>query len=315
MSLIHPFNCTIEDDPAAAAAGEVLPSHWNGDHVIVDGLEFPDESPTAPAANVLKLFNNKKAGRVMAAYKSSFDGNGVLLQPFAFNGQVTAWLPSFGSSTLSNFGTITSIGTGAATAATPNTTSKPTSINRQEYLVTATATNAIAGWRSTVPNYYRGAAYNGFFVFMRGNPATGCSNTSMRFSMGMRNSTSAPADVNPSTLLNSIVFGWDDTDANCQIMYNDGTGTATKIDLGELWPVPVADRSVMYDVYIYAPRNSDSVFVMVEELVSGNIATAELTTDIPSQTTGLAAYIVASVGGVSSVVGIGFGGCYIETPK
>ena len=28
----HVFNCGIADDPTAAAAGEVLPSHWNADH-------------------------------------------------------------------------------------------------------------------------------------------------------------------------------------------------------------------------------------------------------------------------------------------
>ena len=30
----HQFNCTIPDDPTAAGAGMVLPSHWNGTHAI-----------------------------------------------------------------------------------------------------------------------------------------------------------------------------------------------------------------------------------------------------------------------------------------
>ena len=33
-SITHTFQSAIEDDPAAAAAGEVLPSHWNAEHTI-----------------------------------------------------------------------------------------------------------------------------------------------------------------------------------------------------------------------------------------------------------------------------------------
>src|SRR5690348_223214 len=33
-TVTHAFNCNIADDPAAAAKGEVLISHWNAEHVV-----------------------------------------------------------------------------------------------------------------------------------------------------------------------------------------------------------------------------------------------------------------------------------------
>ena len=34
MPVTHTFVSAIADDPASAAAGEVLPSHWNASHII-----------------------------------------------------------------------------------------------------------------------------------------------------------------------------------------------------------------------------------------------------------------------------------------
>jgi hypothetical protein len=34
LTVTHGFTSAIADDPAAEAAGEVLPSHWNADHVV-----------------------------------------------------------------------------------------------------------------------------------------------------------------------------------------------------------------------------------------------------------------------------------------
>lgn len=39
----HVFNCTLPDDPAQAAQGEILVSHWNADHQLVGS---PDPGPT-----------------------------------------------------------------------------------------------------------------------------------------------------------------------------------------------------------------------------------------------------------------------------
>src|SRR5690349_5525320 len=38
ITVKHAFNCNIADDPAAAAKGEVLISHWNADHTVTGSL-------------------------------------------------------------------------------------------------------------------------------------------------------------------------------------------------------------------------------------------------------------------------------------
>lgn len=312
MSLKHPFNCAIEDDPAAVAAGQVKPSDWNAPHVIEDGLDLPAETPAAPLADVARAYGKKLAGRMMVAFKNKH-GIDTLIQPYQGDGQIAMWQANHGSTSLSAYGA--TAGTTAGTATNGNTalSSKVQSINTVEFLVTTAATTAIASWRFTAEKWVRGNTVSGgLFFHMRNAPATGASNTSQRFFMGMRNLTSAPTDVNPSTLVNCIGFGWDAADANCQIFHNDASGTATKIDLGASWPVPVADRAAMYDVMIYAAPNTDSVFVYVKDLATGLEATAELTTDIPAQTTYLTPMTYASVGGVSSVVGIRFASCYLQ---
>lgn len=37
LQVTHTFNCAIADDPTAAAAGEILPSHWNAAHTVSGG--------------------------------------------------------------------------------------------------------------------------------------------------------------------------------------------------------------------------------------------------------------------------------------
>ena len=76
-----------------------------------------------------------------------------------------------------------------------------------------------------------GYGSSGFKVTMRGGPDTGTSTATDRFFMGLKPAAN-PTDVNPSTLANIVGMGWDSADTNVQIMTNDASGTATKIDLG-----------------------------------------------------------------------------------
>lgn len=314
MSIIHAFNCALSDDPESVAGGDILPSHWNAPLVISDGVDFPDETTTAttPTLDVAKTYGKKLAGRMMLAYKNKH-GIDTLIQPYQGDGQITMWQANHGSTSLSAYGAIAGTNAGTATNANMALTSKVQSINAVELLVTTAATTAIASWRFSAAQWVRGNGVSGgFFFHMRCAPATGASNTSQRFFMGMRNSTSSFTDVDPSTMVNCIGFGWDAGDANCQFFSNDASGTATKTDLGASWPVPVTDRAAMYDVMIYASPNTSSVFIYVKNLATGLEATAELSTDIPAQTTYLTPGTYASVGGVSSVVGIRFSSCYLQ---
>lgn len=311
MPLIHPFTCTIEDNAIDAAAGRVLPSHWNQEHVVSNGIDLPAETVTAPAADIVRLYGLKVCSKMQTAISLSRNEESAWLQTHIGRGRVGMLAAGINSSAFNTLGLGLGIITGTSTTAGISYASKYGTFVRQDILqATASATN-IASWRYSATAWARTLTLSGFFVILRAGVATGASNTSSRFFVGMRNNViSAPTDVDPSTQVNQIGVGWDSADANVQIMFNDSTGTSSKINLGASWPVPVADRSEFYELQIYAPRNSTSVFVSVTELVSGRNAVAELTTDLLNASVGPIAY--ASVGGVSDVIGLTFGLFYSE---
>ena len=147
----------------------------------------------------------------------------------------------------------------------------------------------------------------------RWGPATGLVATHRAF-VGMRGSVAAPTDVDPSTLTNICGMGYDSADANIQFMYNDASGTATKIDLGASFPKPSAARTAVYEIALFAPPGTtQSLTYEITDLTTGAVATGTVTTGIPAASQFLAPYAYMSVGGTSSVVAIALMGLYIET--
>lgn len=222
-------------------------------------------------------------------------------------------MPRHGATTLDGVGGTMST-TGTATAATWDTTNAHTRMTRVDYLVTTAATTAVAGVRCSNPGaiYTRtsGSGYGGFRISIIAGPATGVATTTMRFFVGVANSTAAPTDVQPSSLVSMIGLGWDSADATVQIMCNDATGTAIKTDTG--WTVPTADRTAMYRVELWCNPDASGVSYSVTDMAAGATLTGTLTTDIPSGTTGLTPRAYASAGGTSSVIGLAFGGAIAE---
>ena len=124
----------------------------------------------------------------------------------------------------------------------------------------------------------------------------------------------APTDVNPSTLVNMVGMGWDNGDTNIQFMYNDGTGAATKVDLGASFPRPAVADDTLYEVILFSPPGTtQSVGYMITDLKNDVSTSGVVTTNLPSTTTLLAPNAWVSVGGTSSVIGIVSAGIYIET--
>jgi hypothetical protein len=200
--------------------------------------------------------------------------------------------------------------TGTATAASPATTNTFTRQRRVEALVTVAATNAVAGWRSSVESWSVGgsvAGQGGFRLLLRWGPATGVATaaaTSRAFA-GMTVATAAPTDVDPSTLVSMVGMGWDDTDANVQIMHNDAAGTATKVDLGASFPRPTVDRTTAYELELYSPPGTtQAVAWRVRDITTGVEATGDIITDLPAATGLMVPRCWMSVGGTSSVIGV-----------
>lgn len=207
--------------------------------------------------------------------------------------------------------------TGAATAAPAKAiTNAQTRARKVEILATVAVTTAIAGYRSAIAHLLRGnaAGVGGFRSVQTWGPATGASVTTTRAFVGLTALTSAPTDVQPSTLVNCIGMGWDSADTNIQLMHNDASGTCTKVDLGSDFPVPTVDRTDWYTVDIWCSANESKLNYKVTNHNNGAVVTGDtgVSTDIPANTTFLAERGWHSVGGTSSIVGFTFGGYYFQ---
>ena len=194
--------------------------------------------------------------------------------------------------------------TGAATGTTISSSSpyraRP---HKYEYVVSTASTSAVAGYRGQGDEVRRD---DGFVYSVTWGPVIGVSNTSKRAFAGLRNSPSAPTDVSPTTLVECFGMGWDDAnDTNIQIFHNDNSGTATQIDLGSGFPIPTADRTDFYTLYIYVPKGGAGYYYKVVDESDGTSTTGLVTTDLVASSSFMRPFNYTSVGGVSAQTGIG----------
>jgi len=311
MGIKHAFESAKSDGGDATL---VQPSDWNDDHAIDGVIELPKvDSPGTPTADTVGLFGRKVAGRMLPAFTSP-SGLDSALQPLLARNKI-GWVQPNGNATTLGVMGLALTATGTATAANVATTNRHTWMRRLNYLVTAAATSAVAGWRSTAAQFGRGnaAGMGGFTFICRWGPATGVSTSTNRAFVGMRNVTTAPTDVQPSSLVNLLGFGWDAADTNIQFMHNDASGTATKVDLGGSFPVPTSDATQAYECALFCAPNGSTIYYEFTDLTTGAVAAGSVTTDLPSTTTLLAPFGYMSVGGTSSVIGIALMSLYLET--
>jgi len=212
---------------------------------------------------------------------------------------------------------MTVTGQGTSTGVTVAATNFRTLMKWREWLVTVAAATAIASLRGHGQQYAVGGAaagQGGFCFTCVFSPATGVANASHRLLVGMRNSNGAPVDVEPSAGTNTAFIGYDAADAHFQMMHNDGAGSCTKINLGAAFPKPTADRTKAYRATLYSPPGPvQLVGYLLEDLETNARASGVVTTDLPAVWSLLCPYAQISVGGVSSVVGIGVNTFAVET--
>jgi hypothetical protein len=272
-------------------------------------------TPSAPAADGLKLFGRRVGGRMMPAFMGP-SGLDSSVQPTFARNKMGLFMPAGNGGADSQLGFVVTAA-GTATAENVATTNLHNYMRRRSWRITTASTTAVAGLRGGALQWSLGgtaAGLGGFHLVWRWGPATGVATATHRAFVGMRNTTAAPTDVNPSTQTNICGMGYDSADTNIQFMYNDGTGTATKIDLGAGFAKPNADLTSVYEIAMFAPPGTtQSLSYEVTNLVSGAVATGTVTTDIPTTSTLLNPFGYMSVGGTSSVIGFATMGLYIES--
>jgi hypothetical protein len=294
----------------APATGQVLKfngTNWVNDTDATGGggggqsaIQLQEEGTNLGASGTVDTIN--VTGDNLVASRA---GNVVTLAGKRYKREARA-VPIANSTTLSTLGLqITASGT--ATAATPAITNVNTQNVKIEYLVTVAATTAIAAFRQATNTLWRGnaAGLGGFRSRIRWGNATGGTVATTRAFAGLTALTTAPSDVEPSTLVSMIGMGWDAADANIQLMHNDAAGVATKIDLGASFPVPTTDRSVVYEIELSCLPNATSIEYKITNVGNGAVAQGSIiSADIPANNILLSARGWISVGGTSSVIGI-----------
>jgi len=226
-----------------------------------------------------------------------------------------SWSQSGGGTTITAWGPAQTA-TGTATAVTQLTTNDYTYNPRLEYLVTVAATTAVAGWRSgsAVFNMGTTSTNGGLNYYCIWGNATGAATATTRCFVGIQASTSAPTDVEPSTLVNMFGVGWGAADANMQFFHNDGSGAATAVDLGADFPVPTSDRSAGYRLEMTTVSNSSTVNYTLTNIITLTTISGSVSTNLPANSVFLGDRGYMSVGGTSSVIGIAFRNKYIQAP-
>lgn len=157
-------------------------------------------------------------------------------------------------------------------------------------------------------------AYNGgFYLSIRFCPLQWSNATHICF-VGLRDMPSIHGNTDPSTLTNIIGVGYDRADVNFQIMHNDSSGTATKVNLGSNFPKPTATRSIIYQIELFCQSNANSVSYIFRELGTSLIATGSISSDMPGKANFLEFNAMLGVGGSSGYAGIGISHVYMQTP-
>jgi hypothetical protein len=116
--------------------------------------------------------------------------------------------------------------------------------------------------------------------------------TNGRNFFGLTESFTTIGNVNPSTVLNTTGFGADPSDTNLHIIHNDGSGVATKINLGANFP-KAGDQIYILEMWNFF--NETSVYFRIKNLkLNITSEVIEATTNLP--TIGLAFQIWANNG-------------------
>jgi hypothetical protein len=266
-------------------------------------------APSAPAAGRLAIYA-KTDGVLYAKDPSGLETtlSGV---KDALLDEVGWWIPKDGSATIDALGAMVPQVVGTLTAATRNSTNQYGLLRKTDLLVTTAATTAVAGYRVATIHLFRG---RGFFCRQIWAPSTGTATATHRAFCGVTAANAAPTDVQPSSQVSCVGMGWDSADANVQMMYNDATGTCTKVDLGASWPVPVVDKNNVYLMDIWCAANETKFNWKLTEMLAGVTVSGDTgaSIDIPALATGLVERGYVSVGGTSSIVGMAMMGGYFE---
>lgn len=305
------------EGPTAAGAGVDTAIHvgtgWDlGIDIQSGGIQLADTTtePGAPTNGNMLVYAKDVAGRMLLKTKGP-SGLDSPLQPALFFNSIAFSAPSTGTA-ITTFGMPTST---VGTASTPAKTSTNLHTSMRRTSVTSAGTaNAAAELRSAQSLVWRGnaAGLGGFFYTCRF--AINSTTANQRLFVGLDDRTGATSTTqNPSNITNMVGVGWDSADSNLQIMGNDNSGVATKIDAGANFPAN--DTTAVYEFVMFASPNGTSVGYRLTRLDTGDETSGSITNsaDLPTNTAFLTHHEYMNNGGTAAAVVIDVMRVYVES--
>jgi len=186
---------------------------------------------------------------------------------------------------------------GTATARNWANTSILTRTKRLGYVSASGSTGQLTEAYGAGLQFHGGSATDGGIIFRCLFAVTdGSSVSGARMFVGMAGTASALTNAEPTALTNAIGFAQVAADTNMRVMWNDGSGTASSIDLGTNFPMT---DGTMYEVgFVWQPGASTVQWSVYK--VGGDVAGAseqtffqqgEISSDLPALTQGLAPHV------------------------
>lgn len=206
------------------------------------------------------------------------------------------------------------LGTSAANSGISGVTPSTTNFASQQLRAVAqtSGTAGTQGYASFAAYAWRGnaAGLGGFYCVIRfliENADAG-----YRWFVGMQPQLSGFGNVEPSSRTNIFGVGVDVADSNIQLMTNDGSGSATKTDLGASFPGKTA--GAVYEFRCHCDPNGSDMDWTLERFDSAQTTGGTVSSDLPASNTQLGPMAWINNGAVSSQAKLGVTSLYLDMP-
>lgn len=237
-------------------------------------LDLEDTAPGVPASGRVRLFRRNYATRQMPAWIGA-TGLDTTVQPFLATNKIGLWCPAGNSTAVPGvlgLGALTALGTATNRGVTAGTLFQRA--RRQGYVGAATAA-AFSGLRSSAQQITTGtgSGLGGFHIVMRLAITDAVLVAAARMFAGISSTSSAPTNVEPSTLINVVGIGHGAADTNLSLYYG-GSTAQTPIDLGANFPVAL---DTMYELQLFSsPGVANVINWLVTNFNTGNSASGTI---------------------------------------
>jgi hypothetical protein len=211
-------------------------------------------------------------------------------------------VPTFGGTALNNLEGFAFTITGQTARSFADTS---VYTRRQRLGLTVATTGNLAQARQTATYFNRNSNLD---VIIGLGFAENCTNANVRAFAGV-STTTLFTNVEPTALLNCIGIAKLTTSNNLHLIHNDGSGTATAIDLWASFP----SNTIETDFYVLRLKtNGSNIDYSVTRVNTGGVATGTLSTDLTNATTALnLGYYVVQSTGANTTTGIDYFGTNI----